>query len=130
MFKKFPSYFSVVAAIIFILTGLFINLTPYSILVGVVVVLAGSYVLGSIIRIFLESVFPEPEPPEEDEVAPEEPSLDDSTLQEGERNRGEIASDNDEERQAEFSGSFSGLDNTFEQADKYSENGNTDETEE
>ena len=77
MFKKFPSYFSIIAAIIFILVGLFIALTPNEILVGVVMVIMGSYVLGVIIRFYLETIFPEPEPEEEPES--EEPENEDST---------------------------------------------------
>ncbi|MCL2565169.1 MAG: hypothetical protein FWE24_05085 [Defluviitaleaceae bacterium] len=66
MFKKFPSYFSIIAAIIFILTGLFIGLTPYIILIGVVIVIIAAFVLGFIVRVYLESIFPQPEEPQEE----------------------------------------------------------------
>lgn len=67
MFKKFPSYFSIISAIIFIFAGLFIGLAPYTILVGVVIVIFAAFILAFIIRIYLESIFPEPVKPQEEE---------------------------------------------------------------
>jgi hypothetical protein len=65
MFKKFPSYFSIVATIIFILIGLYIAMASQDILAGAVVVITGGLVLGGLIKFYLESVFPEPEKSEE-----------------------------------------------------------------
>jgi len=103
MFKKFASYFSIIAAIIFILVGLFIALTPNEILVGAVIVIMGSYVLGVIIRFYLETIFPEPE---EEEPEPEEP--------ENEDNAGAAVEELEQDNQRDFiSDDFEGFSDTI-----------------
>jgi len=135
MFKRFPSYFSIITAIIFILVGLFITLPTYEILVGVVVVIMGAYVLGSIIRVYLEVIFPEPEKDiESEEQGLNEPDADpipdpgDYVTQDehgSQESFNPVVADDFEE--PDGSENFN---NFFEQKDEFSDEENMDEIEE
>jgi len=131
MFKKFPSYFSIIAAIIFILSGLFIGLSPYTILVGAVIVIIAALIVASVIRIYLEMIFPEPEKPEPEEEAGyaesalEEEGIDYSNL----RNK-ENPSDSFESESSDAIKDFAEFDNFPESEDEFLNEDNIDENEE